>query len=37
MSGKNISSHSIQTVIKNWLQHAGDRINQNIKRHEKKK
>ncbi|XP_070167287.1 uncharacterized protein [Polyergus mexicanus] len=34
-----ISSHSVQNVIKNWLQHAGDRINQNSKRHasEKKK
>ncbi|CAL1678415.1 unnamed protein product [Lasius platythorax] len=35
ISGKNISSHSIQTVIKSWLQHAGDRINQATKRHEK--
>ncbi|XP_026824091.1 uncharacterized protein LOC113561634 [Ooceraea biroi] len=36
-SGNSISFHSIQTVIKIWLQHAGDRINQNTKRHELKK
>lgn len=34
--GNSISSHSVQTVIKTWLQHAGDRINQSVKRHEKR-